>query len=315
MKRWPKILLALLAAVVGVLFATTPAALSYAPVPPNHASLQALLEDTNPGIIPGTEKRVVWADAEQATEWSVVALHGFSASRQETAPLAEMVAAKLGANLFETRFSGHGLANNGLVGVTAEEWLDDVAAALAVGELIGEKTVLIAVSNGAALALSMLDHPGMQRVDSMILLSPNFGPADPKAMWITGPGGPLLLRLMAGETRRWEAHNDLQARYWTTSYPTRTLIEVIRVVDRAIEKVSTTAAPRVQVFFSPDDKVISVPALQKAYAAIQSPQKEIIEVLKVGAPSAHIIAGDIISPDNTLAMADQITEFILRQVP
>jgi alpha-beta hydrolase superfamily lysophospholipase len=314
-KRWTKILLALLAVAGGLLFATTPAALSYSPVVSSHVSLQALLEDTNPEIIPGTGKRIVWADAEQATEWSVVALHGFSASRQETAPLAELVAARLGANLFETRFSGHGLAHNALVDVTAEEWLDDVAAALAVGELIGKKTALIAVSNGAALALSMLDHPGMQNVDAIILLSPNFGPADPKAMWITGPGGALLLRLIAGETRRWEAHNDLQARYWTTSYPTRTLIEVMRVVDRAIEKINTTVAPRVQIFFSPDDKVISVPALQKAYAAIQSPQKEIIEVLEVGAPSAHIIAGDIISPDNTLAMADQISDFILRQVP
>jgi hypothetical protein len=60
-------------------------------------------------LIPETEKRVVWYQQPgMRTDYAVVNLHGFSATRQETAPLAERVAAQLGANLFETRLSGHG---------------------------------------------------------------------------------------------------------------------------------------------------------------------------------------------------------------
>jgi alpha-beta hydrolase superfamily lysophospholipase len=313
MKLRVKLMLGVSLALAGAVVASTPARLDYSPVPAD--SLAAILSEPSDGLISGTEKRIVWHDDESPTEWSVVALHGFSASRQESAPLAELVAKNLGANLFETRFAGHGLKENGLVDVTAEQWLDDVANALTAGRLIGKKTVVVAMSHGAALALSMLDHPTMQTVDAIILLSPNFGPADPMAMWITRPGGPLLLRLVSGPTLSWEAQNERQERYWTTSYPTRTVIEVIRVVDRVTQIIQDETAPRIQVFYSPNDTVISVPALESAYATIRSPQKEINKILETGAVSAHVIAGDIMSPANTRPIAEEITRFVLRPAP
>ncbi len=311
MKLWKKVFLAISVVIVGGLIATTPPRLDYIPPVDDNPDLSAMVRDSVAGLIPGTEKRLMWHNGEQRTEWSVVALHGFSASRQETAPLAEMVANSLGANLFETRFTAHGLKQNALVDVSAEEWLDDVADALTVGGMIGDKVVVLAVSNGATMAVSMLDHPTMQAVDALVMLSPNFSPADPKSLWITRPGGPLLLKLISGNTRSWEAYNERQALYWTTSYPTKTLIQVMRSVDRAKKKIETAIAPRVQVFYSPDDEVISVPALLAAFDEIQSPQKEINTVLEVGTPSAHILAGDIISPNNTSAIAEQIVNFIL----
>ena len=71
------------------------------------------------GIKPGMEKTIVWADSEQrqATPYSIVYLHGFSAPRQEIAPLCELVAGAVGANLFiyaparaRARRQGHGEA-------------------------------------------------------------------------------------------------------------------------------------------------------------------------------------------------------------
>ena len=105
---------------------TTPAALRFEP--PDYGAVLPAAED-NPGIIPGTGQRLTWHDPQQPgrTEWSVVYLHGFSATRAETAPLSALVAESLGANLFEVRLSGHGLRQNPLAGVTAEDWLDDTA--------------------------------------------------------------------------------------------------------------------------------------------------------------------------------------------
>jgi hypothetical protein len=54
-------------------------------------------------IVPGTEKTIVWASASKSrTPLSIVYLHGFSASRQECAPLPQLLARSLGANLYLT---------------------------------------------------------------------------------------------------------------------------------------------------------------------------------------------------------------------
>lgn len=315
MTGFKKSLLVLAVVLGAAAIVSTPPTLDYVPPVSTSLDLQSMLQEPLDQLIPGTEKRIVWHDGERPTGWSVVALHGFSASRQETAPLAEMVAASLGANLFETRFDGHGLKEDGLVDVEAERWLDDVAEALTIGHAIGNKLVVIAMSNGAALAASMLDHPTMQGVDALIMLSPNFAPADPNAAWITRPAGPLLLRLVSGSTRSWEGQNERQELYWTTSYPIETVVEVMRVVNRAHKTIAEVAAPRLQILYSPGDRVISIPALESAIETIRSPQKEIVKVPETGSPFNHVIVGDIISPDNTLPLAAKITDFILRPAP
>ena len=50
-------------------------------------------------IVPNTEKTIIWANPaqKQKTPVSIIYLHGFSATRQETAPLSDMVAQQLGA--------------------------------------------------------------------------------------------------------------------------------------------------------------------------------------------------------------------------
>jgi len=77
------------------------------------ASSEAAYDD----IVPGTEKKIIWAgEAGEKTPLSIVYLHGFSATRQETAPLAEELAAELGANLYYDHFTGHGRSGEALAG-------------------------------------------------------------------------------------------------------------------------------------------------------------------------------------------------------
>ena len=126
------------------------------------------------GVIDGAEKRIVWAgEPGERTELVLIYLHGFSATRQEIAPVPEQIAAALGANLFETRLSGHGLENDALANVRAEAWLDDGIEALAIGRALGERLVLIGTSTGATLALAMAGHPDFTAVDALVFLSPN----------------------------------------------------------------------------------------------------------------------------------------------
>ena len=319
-RKWLLLVAALLAATVVVL--TTPAPLRFDPVPPALpedvdawlAGREALV-DAGPGIVEGAAKRIRWQPGHQRTPLAVVHLHGFSASRQETAPLADLVADALGANLFETRLAGHGLQNAALEDVRAEDWLADATEALAIGAALGERVVILSTSTGATLAAAMLDHPGMAVVDTIVMISPNFAPRDARAQWLTGPAGFLVARIAVGPTRSWQAHNDLQARYWTTRYPTRATVEVMRLVARANHRLPGAMPQRLLMFLSDDDAVISAAAALSAYEGAAAPAKALIRIDDARDPSRHVLAGDILSPTTTGRVAAAIVDFIARRAP
>jgi len=304
----------------GIAYLTTPPALVNAAAPPElPENIEAWLADTEQEItaqyalIPETEKRVSWhGEAGERTPYAVVNLHGFSATRQETAPLAERVAAALGANLFETRLAGHGHTEQPMHAVSAEAWLADTAEALAIGARLGDKTVVIGTSTGGTLALAMSGHQSAATVSDIVVISPNVQPSDGKAAWLTRPAGPLLARLIAGDTRSWQAHNEQQARYWTTSYPIDAAVEVMRLVDLLQSQLPLRLEQNLLVLLSPGDTVVSPEATKEAFERIDAPRKRLIEISDAGDPSNHVLAGDILSPDSTDDIAAAIVEFVLR---
>jgi len=262
------------------------------------------------GIVPGAEERIVWQEPGERTEYAVVYLHGFSATRQEIAPIPEQVAARLGANLYEARLSGHGLKSEALQGVTAERWISDGNSALAIGAALGDKIILISTSTGGTLSLAMLDNAKMQQVDTLVMVSPNIEPADPKAQWLTRPAGALLGWLATGGERSWEAHNDLQERYWTTTVPVSANIEVMRLVDYAKQKWPASIAQNVLMIISPHDQVVSTQAARDAFAGLAAPRKRLVEVDEFSEASNHVIAGDIMWPENNERFIAEIVDFV-----
>ena len=263
-------------------------------------------------LIPATEKRVRWQAPGIKTELAVVYFHGFSATRQEIAPTTELIADRLGANLFETRLTGHGRQDGAMLDTTAENWLADAAEALAVGTHIGDRVVLVGTSTGATLAIAMAGHPLMRSVDSIVLLAPNFAPIDPAAQWLTRPAGPVVARLVAGETRTWVPHNEEQARYWSTSYPTEAIVEVMRLVDRANSPEARKFTQNLLMMISPDDRVVSAEAAIAAFGRISARRKEVVIVDEAGDPSNHVLAGRILSPQSTERVVDTIVGFVNR---
>ena len=312
-----------LAALLGVLVGgvaylhTPPALVSAAATPELPEDIDTYLADAERQVtaqyelIPDTEKRVTWsAEPGVRTAYAVVNLHGFSATRQETAPLAERVAASLAANLFETRLSGHGHSERPMHAVSAEDWLVDTAEALAIGARLGEKVVVIGTSTGGTLALAMSDHETAAAVSDIVLISPNLQPRDGNASWLTRPAGPLLARFIAGDTRSWQAHNELQARYWSTSYPIEAAVEVMRLVDALNARLPLELHQNLLVLQSPDDQVVSPQATRQAFERISAPRKQLIEIEDAEDPSKHVLAGDILAPESTSRIAATIIDFI-----
>ncbi len=271
--------------------------------------------DREYGLVPGTEKRITWADSTQPTDYAVLYLHGFSATRQETHPLASTVAAALGANLFETRLTGHGRQRDALADVRAEDWLQDGAEALAIAAALGRRVVVIGTSTGATLAAALMDHPLMRSVDTIVMLSPNFGLKDGGGAWATGPAGSLIVRAVAGNTRHWEPYNDAQGRYWSTRYPSAALVEMMRLVDLANSKMPATVPQRLLLFYSPDDQIVSVPAALDVYERTSAPLKLAVPISEPGDPAHHVLAGDVLSAAHTARVAETIIDFVRLPAP
>ena len=317
-----KFLLALLLVLLGtgiLAFATAPSRIAGLPGVPEIAGdvsewlarAEAEVAAGTP-IIGGAEKRIRWYgdNAGLRSDYVVVYLHGFSATRQEIAPVAEMVADGLEANLFETRLSGHGLEDGALDGARAEDWLVDGVESLAVGRLLGERVVLIGTSTGATLALALSDHELFSHVETLVMVSPNFAPKDDTAGLLTSPGGPQLARLMLGETRSWSPANELQDRYWSTSYPTYALVEMMRLVDYARAKIPADLSANVLTFYSPNDQVVNTDLIVESLPHIRSPRLETIVLEDSGDPSNHVLAGDILAPQNSAKVAASVIEFV-----
>jgi len=261
-------------------------------------------------LVPHTEKRIRWFESRRGekTPRAIVYLHGFSATRQEIAPVGELLADALGANLYETRLRGHGQVEDPLLGVRAEDWLDDAAEALAIGAAIGDEIVLMGTSTGATLALAMAGNPLFDRVETLVLLSPNFAPSDPSAEVLTWPGGPQLAYMIAGETRSWTPHNELQARYWSTTYPMAAVIEMMRLVKYVRGRLPLQLEQSVLVVYSPGDSVVDTDRIRSAFVQMDSPHRELIEMPALSDPGGHVLAGDIMAPENN----DRIVEIVVR---
>lgn len=63
-----------------------------------------------PDIRPDHAKEIVWLEGatRAPTEYAIVYVHGFSASKHELRPVPDRVARAIGANLYFTRLAGHG---------------------------------------------------------------------------------------------------------------------------------------------------------------------------------------------------------------
>jgi esterase/lipase len=302
------------------LLATTPPDLeNHAVAPAISGQLDVWLDtrekqvDQTRQIIAGTQKRIVWhnGQTDQKTDWSLVYVHGFSASRQELAPVPQDIAKGLSANLFETRLTGHGLRRGALESATAEQWLDDAAEALSIGAQIGERVAVIGTSTGATLLLAMASHPLFERVQRIVLMSPNFAPSDPKSEFLTWPGGLQLAHLLVGKRRQWQPVNDLQARYWIHDYPMSAALEVMRLVKYTRAQMPLKIDQALLTFYSPDDKVVNPGAILEALESIESPMSQLLRLPGSMDSSNHVLAGDILAPQNNTTVVESVVRFVL----
>ncbi|MEM6305187.1 MAG: alpha/beta fold hydrolase [Pseudomonadota bacterium] len=263
-------------------------------------------------IIPGVQKRVIWADApEKKTEWSVVYVHGFSATSEEIRPVPDRVAKALDANLIFTRLRGHGRPGGAMGEARVADWMADVAEALAIAHQIGDRVLVISTSTGGTLmAAAALDKEMTRRVQGIVMVSPNFGVNSPFEPLLTMPAARSWLPLLAGAERSWEPHNEAQGKFWTTTYPSVAVMPMAALVKevnaRDLSRISIPAL----FLYAERDTVVRAEKTKEAARAWGAPTKTVLFYPGEGDdPSRHVIAGDILSPVATPRAVEHILDW------
>lgn len=259
-------------------------------------------------IVPGAEKRIVRAaPAGSRPPLSLVYLHGFSASRQEVSPLVEDLASRLGADAFFTRLAGHGRSDRAMGEPGFSDWVASGLEAVALGERLGERTVLVGTSTGATLALWLAATGRAPRAAALVLISPNLGPRDAGSELLLWPWVARLAPALLGEWRTWTPANPEQARLWKTRYPLRAAVPMMQLVaaTRALD-LSGFRVPTL-VFLSPQDQVVDPARTRARFAGTPA---RLIEITGAEDPSQHVLAGRIMSPGTTATVRDATLAFL-----
>lgn len=273
----------------------------------------AMREGQFDDIIDGVEKQVIWAgEANVKTPLSIIYLHGFTASSKEIRPVPDWVAAALGANLYFTRFTGHGRQPSAMADATVGRWMDDVGEAIKIGKQIGETVIIVATSTGGTLAAAAaLDKAAMENIGGIIFVSPNFAINSRAANLLTWPFARQWVPLVIGTEQKGNPRNDLHARYWMMTYPTTALMPmaaIVAAVDR--ESYDDVDIPAL-FYYSRQDQVVA-PEKTAAFALSWGGEsKTVIASLTVDDDKfSHIIAGDIVSPNQTASAVDHMLAWI-----
>ncbi|TXN37033.1 alpha/beta hydrolase [Flagellimonas hymeniacidonis] len=255
-----------------------------------------------PNVKPNNQSRIVWFDSiPTKTDYSIVYLHGWSASSGEGDPIHTETAKKYGCNLYLPRLAGHGLnEKEAMLNLTANEVLDSAKEAIAIAKQLGNKVIIMATSTGGTLALHLAG--GDSDIAGILLYSPNVEIYDKNAKLLTGPWGLQLAKAVKkSDYHEFEA-SDEKKKYWTTKYRVEALTHLQALVDNTMvpETFQKVEQPVFLGYFYKDeanqDNVVSVPAMLKMFEALgtESNLKRKVAFSNVG---DHVMTSSITSKD------------------
>ena len=259
-------------------------------------------ESQQPNVVAGGEARIVYQDPQNPTQTPLVFLgiHGFSACRQETAPVTERLAEHFDANLIEVRLAGHGLTEDGM-NCRAEDWLGTLVDSYDLACRLGKQVILVGTSTGAPLACWA--DVQLQRVFKApfahLFMSPNFKINNPFDFLLTMPFAESVVPRILGRTHSWTPESDASALYWTSTYDIQAVIEMQKVVDwfRAQPPHCWTTPMAMMVMNR--DPTISAKAAKRVFSQWQSTDKAHLPVETDPEAIAHVFTGDIAGPHRT----------------
>lgn len=309
MKRGLKITLGILV-LLGGIYAIGPTPDTFTkskeiPVVPSIHQLDEYVDQIEaiPSIKAGNNARIVWANdsIKEKTPYSIVYLHGFSASEKEGAPGHENIAKKFGCNLYLSRLQSHGVKEaEELLSMTSSGLYKSAQEALAIGKQLGEKVILMGTSTGGTLAL-MLTAEYPDDIEGLVLYSPNIEIYDPTAFLLNKPWGLEIARMVLGSDYNHVNNSIPEYRdYWNVKYRIEALTELQELLNAGMtaETFEKVKVPVYMAYYykneEEQDKTVSVAAMLEMFEQLGTDKDNKIQEAFPGAGS-HVIASSITS--------------------
>ncbi len=272
---------------------------------------------------PDNEAQIVWADSVRKTPFSIVYLHGWSASQEEGDPIHEELAKKYGCNLYLSRLAGHGIdSKDSFLKLSPKDLLESAKEALLIGNLIGEKVILMSCSTGGTLSIYLAaEYPEL--VHAQMLYSPNIHIYSSTTKLLTGPWGSQLGHALIGNYRSFDRPQEIQ-QYWTTTYRMEGLICLQKLLDETMKPDiwSKVTQPLFLGYYfkneEEQDKTVSVEAMLEFYENVLTPAglKRKVAFPDVG---GHVVLSRMRSKDlpsvrkETFAYVEEVLGLVAKQ--
>jgi esterase/lipase len=250
------------------------------------------------------QSRIIWDNdsLKERTPYSLLYLHGFSASWYEGYPAHINFAKHFGMNAYFPRLAAHGLeTEDPLIDMTPDNLWESAKEALMAAQNLGRKVIIMGTSTGGTLALKLAaDFP--EYVHAVILYSPNIRINNSAAFVLSKPWGLQIGRKVTGGSYR-VTSEDLQSeecRYWYCRYRVEGIVYLQQLVE-ATMKEETFSQVNVPVFLGyyykdqdHQDQTVRVDAMLDMFEQLGTSEEQKV---KVAFPEAgdHVIACELTS--------------------
>jgi esterase/lipase len=291
-------------------------------VPQEPEALEAYVHasESKHTLKPDNEARIVWNDSsKQKTAYSIVYLHGFSASQKEGDPVHRKLAKKFGCNLYLARLSDHGIdTTESLLLFTADRAWESAKESLAIGNAIGQKVIIVSTSSGGTLALKLAaTYP--DKIHALINLSPNIALKHPAAFIANNPWGLQIARLIkSGKYNITDATGE-ESKYWNKKYRLEAVSQLQELIESTMnsETFRKIKHPSLTLYYykneEEQDDQVKVSAMLEMNKQLATPDSFKIATAIPNA-DAHVLGSAMTSKDVEHVYAE-MEGFLSRLLP
>ncbi len=256
---------------------------------------------------PGLEEKLIRFSPGK-TEYAILYIHGFGASRAEGEATVDPIAAKLKANTYYLRLPGHGTNLEDHRDTPFTEYIRVAEESFLMMDKLGNHTILMGTSMGGLIA-TYLAAKYPDKLSSLVLFSPFYDFTVPLAKLFYFPGGTAFGELVQGKVRKSPAKkpdDGLGEHYYEYWYKDQYLAAVHHVSDttkfvlaqKPFEKIKV---PVLLVYYYKDkehqDKTASVDAMLKAFPKFGGDQPNPLNTKLAIESGSHVLTSIHVDSD------------------